>query len=139
MTIVCTDRLIALNDVIKLCSPSVAPDRATTPQVNWSVVNKVPDKPTYQSILCLICDRGLDDLLLHSGNARPGDHEARIFLPVGPSHETSIVRANGGGKHACAPWPVHVVKSDGLTTAVQLGIVENDLVHLLHVGACNHS
>mmetsp|Transcript_25978 Transcript_25978/g.77391 ORF Transcript_25978/g.77391 Transcript_25978/m.77391 type:complete len:442 (+) Transcript_25978:429-1754(+) len=77
-------------------------------------MHKVPDEPADDAVGALVDLRRLDDLLLHGAELAPDAHDAGVLLPVRARHEAGVVRAEGGGEHARAPRPVHVVDLEAL-------------------------
>merc|ERR1719313_929158 len=118
-------------------SPSVAISWAAAEMVYWSVVDKVPDQPAHKAVRGLIRDAGLDDLLLHSGDACPSNGVACALLPVGSGDEAGIIWTQGRCEHASTPWPMHVMEGHWSPAAVVIAVLERDLVDLLQVTKSN--
>mmetsp|Transcript_51213 Transcript_51213/g.92237 ORF Transcript_51213/g.92237 Transcript_51213/m.92237 type:complete len:308 (-) Transcript_51213:580-1503(-) len=116
----------------------VAPARGTAEEVDGRVVDEMPDAAAHNPVLALVHLGGLDHLLLHGADRTPHAHEAGVLDPVGACHEAGVIRTQGSGEHACAPWPVHLVHFQWGSAAVVRLAVEEKLVDPLDVLACNH-
>ena len=78
---------------------------------------------------------GFNELLLHGTDLTPNAHEAGVLLPIGASHEASVIWAQGCGEHPGTPWPVHVPNLQWVSTAINRLALEEQPVGLLDVGA----
>merc|ERR1712083_859850 len=79
--------------------------RPTAEEVNWGVVNEMPNQNADDTILALVDLRRFDDLLLQCSRDPPIHHVARSLVLVGSYHEASVVRTQARGEHASAPRP----------------------------------
>jgi len=73
--------------------------------VDRRVMHKVPDEETEAAFLALVDLGRLDDLLLDGAGPAPDDHVTGSLVVVGGDDEAGIIRAEGGGEHACTPGP----------------------------------
>ena len=78
---------------------------------------------------------GFNELLLHGTDLTPNAHEAGVLLPIGASHEASVIWAQGCGEHPGTPWPVHVPNLQWVSAAINSLALEEQPVCLLDVGA----
>merc|ERR1712117_559310 len=79
--------------------------RPTTEEVNWGVVNEMPNQNADETILALVDLRRFNDLLLQCSRDPPIHHVARSLVLISSNNEASVMRTQAGGEHASTPWP----------------------------------
>eukprot|EP00415_Alexandrium_ostenfeldii_P002158 UN2158 len=79
--------------------------RATAPQIDRGVVDKMPDPLADPDVLALVDLGGLDKLLLQGCRVPPIDHVAGALVLVCAQDKASIMWSEARREHASAPRP----------------------------------
>merc|ERR1719433_250924 len=111
----------------------IPPQRATAKEVNWCMVDEVPNQSAHNAKCAFIHLRGFDDLLLHGAWATPYTHQAGILDPIGASHKACIVWPEGCGEHACTPRPMRGVDLKLVAEVSGLDVLVHDLLDNFNV------